>query len=107
MIGMGNIVMMDLSPDMAIRIVKECAEADGCRVTICKHARERMVERKISRAQMLNCLLKGSLSEPPHKDVRGDWRCTVSHYTCGHYINAALAIKINECGERIVVITMF
>lgn len=48
------------------------------------------------------------LSEPLHRDVRGDWRCTVSHYTAGAHFSVAVAFKFHEeTGKRVVIVTVF
>ena len=71
---MADIPLLNLTPKAALEILRECA-ADDRRMFFSPHARQRMVERQITRLQVLRCLEKGSLGEP-HRDVRGDWRCT-------------------------------
>lgn len=48
------------------------------RLVFTDHAELRMRERRIGRRQVLETLKNGQISEPLHKDVRGDWRCNVS-----------------------------
>lgn len=104
---MAEIPLLNLTPKAALEILRECA-ADDRRVFFSPHARQRMVERQITRLQVLRCLEKGSLSEPPHRDVRGDWRCTVSHYTAGAHVSVAVAFKFHEeTGKRVVIVTVF
>ena len=98
--------MLDLTPEMALRIIRECAE-DSERVFYSPHARQRMRERHISFLDINRCLANGKLSEPPHQDVRKSWRCTVAHNIAGHHISVAVGFRFNEKGEKIVVITTF
>ncbi|MDP2810128.1 MAG: DUF4258 domain-containing protein [Rhodocyclaceae bacterium] len=51
--------------------LKEAGEGKR-RLLISPHAQERMKERKIGRRQVLETLKHGTISEPLHKDVRGD-----------------------------------
>lgn len=66
-----------------------------------------MTERNITPLQILTCLEKGRITESPHRDVRGDWRCTIEHYTAGNIINVAAAIKYNNKGVYTVIVTVF
>jgi hypothetical protein len=65
-----------------------------------------MVQRKITRPQILRCLDNGKISESPYRDPKGDWRCAIEHYTAGSVITVAVAIKYNN-GERTVIVTVF
>lgn len=77
------------------------------RLLISPHAQQRMRERKIGRRQVLETLKRGSISEPLHKDVRGDWRCNVSWHHAGVRITLGAVLKFQETGEWVVVATVF
>lgn len=66
-----------------------------------------MRERRIGRRQVLETLKNGQISEPLHKDVRGDWRCNVSWLYAGVRLTVGVIFKINPAGELVVVATVF
>lgn len=70
------------------------------------HAKVRMVERKISTSQVLQCLGKGKIDEPAHLTVQGDWKATVGYQTGGDYVQVSAAISKNEKGDLIVIVTV-
>ena len=86
--------------------LKEAGEGQR-RLLISPHAQERMTERKIGRRQVLETLKHGTISEPLHKDVRGDWRCNVSGRHAGMRITLGVVLKLQESGEWIVIATVF
>lgn len=102
---MTSVEYLKMTDADALRILRVCA-ADDSKVFISQHARERMVQRKITRPQILRCLENGKISESPYRDPKGDWRCTIEHYTAGSVITVAVAIKYNN-GERTVIVTVF
>jgi hypothetical protein len=106
MIAMPSIIPIKMSNNDALTILRRCVTNDAL-IFISSHAIERMIERNITRKQIIACLEKGTITEAPHRDVRGDWRCRIEHYTAGDVITVAVAFKFNAAGERIVVITVF
>ena len=86
--------------------LKEAGE-EKRRLLISPHAQERMKERKIGRRQVLETLKHGTISEPLHKDVRGDWRCNVSGRHAGMRVTLGAVLKLQESGEWIVIATVF
>lgn len=77
------------------------------RLLFSKHAEERMQQRKIGRRQILQVLRTGTISEPLHQDVRGDWRCNVSGRHAGMYLTVAVVFKQKPDGAWVVVATAF
>lgn len=77
------------------------------RLLISPHAEKRMKERKIGRRQVLETLKHGTISEPFHQDLRGDWRCNVSWSHAGVLITLGAVLKLQETGEWIVIATVF
>lgn len=70
------------------------------------HAKKRMVQRKVSSQQILQCLQRGSIEEPAHLTIYGDWSATIGYFTGGEYVNVAVAITKDNKGEVIIVITV-
>jgi len=59
------------------RLISDTARDSG-RVFITPHAKKRMRERKITLAQVLDCLRNGLVSEPAHANMQGNWQCTMT-----------------------------
>ncbi len=82
------------------------AAADSANVVIVAHAKQRMVERKVNRSQVISCLQKGTVSERAHLTPYGDWKATVSHRTAGDNVSVAVAIKAKGDGDYCIVVTV-
>jgi len=100
-------IPLQLTTPAALRIIRAAAE-DSARVFFTTHAIQRMKLRKITRVQVLDCLRRGTISEPPHRDVHGNWKCNVSRFHAGDTITAAVGLKRDEkTGDYLIVITVF
>lgn len=86
--------------------MQEAAEGRR-RLLFSEHAEKRMQQRRIGRRQILQVLRAGSVSEPLHKDVRGDWRCNVSGRHAGVYLTVGIVFKQKPDGAWVVVATAF
>lgn len=90
----------------AQRIVKELAEKGM--VIWSKHARERMVERKVSGQQVLTCLMKGKVTDEPvlanKGGSEGGYDITVERLTAGDYIRVGVCLKFSQAAKVITVI---
>lgn len=106
MIAMPNIIPIKMNDAEALIILRECMTEDS-KIFISPHAKKRMTERNITLKQVLTCIEKGRISESPYRDIKGDWRCTIDHYTSGSAVTVATAFKYNNNGEYIVVVTVF
>ena len=103
---MAHIVPIKMSDADALKIVRGCAK-DSAKIDFCDHARQQMRKRQITTTQVLECLAKGNIYEPVHRDIRGDWKLTLEHVACAVVIRVVIAIKYNDSGQRIVVVTAF
>lgn len=80
---------------------------DSSRMVITAHAKSRMIARRVSDAQVLQCLRKGHIVEPAHVSIDGDWKATVEHRWAGDMVKVAVEIqKIDEDGDYAVVVTV-
>ena len=70
------------------------------------HAKKRMVQRRVSSQQILQCLERGLIDEPAHLTIHGDWSATIGYFTGGDYVKVAAAISKDNKGEIIIVITV-
>ncbi len=95
-----------LTATAARRIIKEIAE-DSSRVILTTHAKQRMRKRKISLAQVLNCLKSGQVDEGPASNMYGDWQCTMRWKNAGDFVRVAVAIEHDpDTHKRLIVITV-
>ena len=101
-----NVLRLNLSAESAQRLVRDIAE-DSSRVKITTHARQRMRERKITMAQVFCCLKNGRISEPPARDVTGNWKFNICVMSAGDLITAAVALDNKGNGNYAVIITVF
>jgi hypothetical protein len=90
-----------LSRSDAIKLVRELA-ADSANVALTKHCRERMQERDVTLRQILDCLLKGIISDGPAIDINGNWKMDI--YRAIYDLTCVVAI---EWRSRLIVITVF
>lgn len=103
---MVDMKQLTLTDKDAQEFLKKCAKEQHL-VFLSRHARERMAQRNITRKQIMICLEKGRVTESPYRDVKGDWRCAMEHYTSGIVVNVAVAIKLDENGNHAVIVTVF
>lgn len=90
-----------LSPADAARVVAEIA-ADPDRVILSTHAEQRMRLRRIMPGEVLNCLRRGSVTEGPFVNLRGNWQVRMTRHERRQRLDVVVAI---EWRERLVVIT--
>ena len=93
----------DLSPDTALRIVRELA-ADSDRIVVLDHASKRMAKRRITRRQVEMCLRKGTVVEGPFINPKGNWQVTLFRHAAGEELKCAVAI---EWSHTLLVVTVF
>ena len=101
-----DLVVLHLTPARAKQLLKVAGEGKS-RLAISVHAAARMKQRKIGRTQVLETLKHGSFVEPLHRDVKGDWRCSVGWFHAGSRIVVAVVIKLDDKGDLVVVATVF
>lgn len=84
--------------------IAELAE-DTARVEFSKHARIRMRERRVSVTQVLEVLRRGRVNEPAHRNIHGNWQCTLERSIAGDRVMVAAALY-EEDGEAVIVVTV-
>ena len=93
-----------MNDDQLRRRLAEIAE-DSDRVQITHHARQRMRQRRITPAQVLEVLRRGRIAEPAHPNILGNWQCTLERSVAGDLVKVAVAL-IQRDDESAVVITV-
>lgn len=101
-----NLLPFKLDDQSLRRLIREAA-ADTSRVWFVKHARQRMRERRITPAQVFDCLRRGNLTEPGFVNPRGHWQCTLMRRCAGDDIHAVVALERHENGDWVAVVTTF
>jgi hypothetical protein len=66
-----------------------------------------MRERTITPTQVYECLRRGSLPEPAHMNLHGNWQCTLKWRHAGDDVSAGATLERDENGHWIVAITVF
>lgn len=88
-----------------LRRLRQVAQ-DSSKVVVLRHAKQRMVERKISLMQVMSCLQKGVVSEPAHLSPAGGWKATVTYRCGGDPVSVAAALEADLNGDCCIVITV-
>lgn len=96
-----NIKPFRLGADAALKRIRELA-SDSRNVFITRHAIQRMVEREITRTQVIECLLRGVIGEGPALDPYGSWKCTLRRVAAGQELEVVVALQGN-----LIVITVY
>jgi len=104
--GMAQPIPLRLNDANMLRLIRTIAEETG-NIFITRHAKARMKQRRISQTQVYACLRQGVISESAHEDLGGDWKCTLAHRHAGDEIHVAAAIRKDENGDWIAVVTVF
>ncbi len=101
-----NVIPLNLTDAAAVEIVRRAAESGL--VIITNHAQARMFERDIDRAQVFDCLKRGRVKEPVHKDIgTGNWKLTMERVSSGQLVTVPVAISYKKQGTYAVVITVY
>lgn len=99
------IALINPSNHDVLRVMREIISADDGAIIWTLHSKERMHDRGISNTQVLNCLEKGTLSEPPaFNNAKGNWKFTMQHVTAGKEVGVAVALNLED---RVIIITVF
>ncbi len=98
-----SVAHLVLTPTNAQRILRRLAQ-DSKAVFFTAHASKRMTQRKVTRVQVLECLLKGAITEGPALDIKGSWKFTVTRAVCGDVVNTVVALDWDSDKASYVVI---
>jgi hypothetical protein len=102
----GNVVTLNLTPPRALQILRKIAQ-DSSRVFFTVHAEKQMGKRRITRIQVLRCLLHGHLVEGPARGIKGNWELSVEVFSAGEPITVVAALDHDERGNLIIVISTY
>jgi hypothetical protein len=102
---MSNVIKMDLTPVSAHQMIVEIVGKSTGFVIFTDHAVKQMVQRRITRPQVISCLMHGTMIEGPFRSVKGNWQLTVESVTCGEVLTVGAALEYQKNNNIIVVIT--
>jgi hypothetical protein len=86
-------------------IARASLDSDSPRVIVLAHAKKQMKKRRVTPRQMYDVLTKGYVVEHAHRDIKGNWKCTLECRTAGELVKVSAALADSE-GESVVVITV-
>lgn len=75
---------------------------DSSRVFFNSHSRKKMRARKVTLSQVLHVLRRGQVTEGAHKNIKGNWQCTLACNVAGDYVKVAAAL--DDSGEESVIV---
>ena len=100
-----TVAPLELTDSMAVKIIRECV--DRGRVIFTHHATERMVQRNIDRAQVFDCLRKGTVKEPAYRNIKGSWQITLERVSTGQTVTVPVGISYATEETKAVIITVY
>lgn len=100
-----NIVPLAMNDQMLSRKIAEVAK-DSSRVFVTDHAKKRMRQRGILRTQVDKVLMTGKVVEHAHRNIHGNWQCTLEAIIAGDRIKIPVALEDASNGDSIIVITV-
>lgn len=91
----------ELSAPRARQICRELAQ-DTKNIVPVAHCKQRMSERDVTMQHVLRCLRTGYVSEPPHRNQRGNWQFNLAHQTAGIEVEIGVVI---DWPTRLLILT--
>ena len=104
---MSNIVQLPtITYKNASDLIKQIAK-DSSRVVMTVHCNARMVERGVTLAQVLRCLIRGMEKDVEFDNSTGCFKVTLEHRTAGVRLSVVAALEKDEKGGLVVAVTAF
>ena len=100
-----KVLPFGMNDQMLSRRIAEIAK-DSSKVIILPHAKQRMCRRKINRRQVDQVLLHGKVVEHAHRDIYGNWKCTLEAVIAGDRIKVPAVLNETPTGDFVIVITV-
>ena len=96
--------LADLSNAALQKHIRTLAK-DSSKVFITEHARDRMLERRVSDIEVIECLRHGVIERPPQVDRKtGDLKCTMECF--GASRNMAVVAALSDEHSDVIVVTV-
>jgi len=101
----GELQPQELSGQDALKLIRAWIKADSRCVKFRPHSKLRGKQRGITLRQMLTCLERGIVTEPPHINAQGNWQFDISRAAAGEEITCGVAIGWQS--KQVFVLTAF
>lgn len=101
-----NVLKLNLSVAEAKKILQQIA-ADPSRVFFTNHAEERMVERSITRKQVLCCIKHGAIIEGPYREPNASWKLKLETISAGDRVTTVCVLDYDDNGNYCLIVTVF
>ena len=88
------------------RRIALAVETDSSRMILPLHAKKQMRKRRVTDRQVLHVLRKGHVIEPAHRNIYGNWQCTLEALIAGDRIKVPAALVVEPQGDFVVVVTV-
>ena len=62
--------------------------------------------RKVVPTQVLHVLRLGYVVEPAHRNIRGNWQCTLEAHVAGDQVRVVAVLMTDSDGEWVVIVTV-
>jgi hypothetical protein len=66
-----------------------------------------MRKRRITRTQVMRCLLRGEITEGPARSMKGNWEMRIETISAGNAIQVVAALERTDGEGHIVVVTTY
>src|SRR5216117_2717795 len=96
----------EMNDESLRRRIAQVVNTDSSKMILSLHARKRMRKRRITPTQVLHVLRRGRVIEHAHRNIKGNWQCTLEALIAGDEIKVAAALVADSMGEWVVVITV-
>ena len=100
-----NVVPLGMNDENLRRRIAELAR-NSIKVFFTHHALKQMRRRRVLRSQVLHVLCKGRVTEHAHRNIHGNWQCTLEDTIAGDRIKVAAALETDSDEGPVIVITV-
>lgn len=100
---MAEPIPFEMNETLALHRVRELA-ADTAKIVITNHCKDRQRERGITRRQVEQCLIKGTITEGPSRTPHGDWKLSLFRHAAGEELTCVVVI---DWPKKLIVVTAY
>lgn len=101
-----KVIPIGMNDQTLSRRIAEIVSHDSLRMVMVPHAKKRMRQRNVNPMQVLRVLTTGRVVERAHRNIHGNWQCTLEAIIAGDRIKVVAALQGDQGGELVVVVTV-
>jgi hypothetical protein len=94
---------MTLTKDAALEMVRDLAKDSSNVVPQKPHCEEKMLKRRVTLRQVIECVRRGTITEGPFRNPKGNWQVNMTRHGAGEELTCTVAII---WAKRLLVITV-